>query len=289
MRQAVRIGAAIEPGKADNLHNQFPNMPEVKLGGVSLYYEVHGKGAPLLLIGGLGSDSSSWSGVIKGFSPYFQTVVFDNRGSGRSGIARRGCTVGKMAEDAIKLLDSLRIGRAHVIGHSMGGYIAQELAINYPDRVGKLILESTALVSSRRNNLLFEDMYGQLLREGCSAAWIRRWTFWLFSPRLCADGSFIAGFIRDAMRYPYVQKAEGFKSQIGAIASFDARERLGVVRAETLVLEGRDDILITPGEARLLAEGIRKSAFRLLDGVAHCIHIENPGLFTDAVLDFLGS
>ena len=264
-------------------------MPEVKLNDISLYYEVYGKGASLLLIGGLGSDSSSWLGVVKEFSPYFQTVAFDNRGSGRSGIAHKECTIGKMAEDAIKLLDFLKIERAHIIGHSMGGYIAQELAINYPDRVGKLILESTAPVSSQRNNLLFEDMCGQLAREGYSESWIKRWTFWLFSPRLFTDGPFIAEFVENAVKYPYAQKMDGFKRQIDAIASFDARDEINTIKAETLVLEGRDDILMPPEEARVLAKNIRKSIFRLLDGVAHCIHIEDPKLFTGAVLEFLDS
>ena len=91
------------------------------------------------------------------------------------------------------------------------------------------------------------------------------------------------------MEYPYLQKTDGFKSQIDAIASFDARDEINTIKAETLVLEGRDDILMPPEEARVLAKNIRKSIFRLLDGVAHCIHIEDPKLFTGAVLEFLDS
>ncbi|MDD2866821.1 MAG: alpha/beta hydrolase, partial [Candidatus Omnitrophica bacterium] len=143
-------------------------MPSVKLDDIPLYYEVYGKGSPLLLIGGLGSDSASWLGVAKGFSPYFQAIVFDNRGSGRSGLGHQECTIGRMAQDAAGLLDLLKIERAHIIGHSMGGYMAQEIAINYPGRIDKLVLESTAPVSSERNNALFKDFYDQLVKEGCS-------------------------------------------------------------------------------------------------------------------------
>ncbi|MDD5538638.1 MAG: alpha/beta hydrolase, partial [Candidatus Omnitrophica bacterium] len=75
-------------------------MPSVKSDDIPLYYEVYGKGSPLLLIGGLGSDSASWLGVAKGFSPYFQAIVFDNRGSGRSGLGHQECTIGRMAQDA---------------------------------------------------------------------------------------------------------------------------------------------------------------------------------------------
>lgn len=264
-------------------------MPKAKLNDISLYYEVYGNGTPLLLIGGLGSDSASWLGVVKEFSSYFQTIVFDNRGSGRSDIASKQCSVHKMAEDAIKLLDFLKIEQTHIIGHSMGGYIAQDLAINYPDRIDKLILESTAPVSSKRNNILFEDIYSQLKKDGYCEAWIKRWTFWLFSPRLFTDSSFIDTFIKNAVKYPYAQKADGFKSQIDAIASFDARDKIGAIKAKTLILEGKDDILIIPEEAEMLVKNIDKSIFRLLDGVAHSIHIENPKLFTGAVLRFLNS
>jgi pimeloyl-ACP methyl ester carboxylesterase len=264
-------------------------MPKVKLNDISLYYEVYGGGVPLLLIGGLGSDSSSWLGVVNEFSSYFQTIIFDNRGCGRSDIAYGECTIRKMAEDVIKLLDFLKIKQAHILGHSMGGYIAQELAINYPDRINKLILESTAPVSSQRNNALFEDIYSQLKREGHSESWFKRWAVWLFSPKLIADSSFIDVFFKTSVEYPYLQKADGLKGQIEAIASFDARDRIGTIKAKTLILEGKDDILIIPEEAKILAKNIPESIFQLLDGVAHCIHIENPKLFTDIVLEFLNS
>lgn len=264
-------------------------MPKVKLKDISLYYEIHGTGAPLLLISGLGSDSSSWSGVVKEFSSYFQTIVFDNRGSGRSDIVHKKCTVSIMAEDVIKLLDFLKIEQAHIAGHSMGGYIAQELAINFPDRIDRLILESTAAVSSKRNNALFNDMYRQLKREGPSEAWIKRWTFWLFSPKLFTDSLFIEAFVKNSAEYSYVQKANGFKSQIDAIASFDVRNKIGTIKANALILEGKADILITPEDAEILAKNIGNSIFKLLDDAAHCIHIENPKLFTDAVLEFLNT
>lgn len=262
-------------------------MPQAKLRDISLYYQIHGSGDPLLLIGGLSSDNYSWSGVIRGFAAHFHVIVFDNAGCGRSGIRRTGCTIRAMAHDAIKLLDFLRIKKAHIIGHSMGGYIAQELAINYPQRVGRLILASTAAVSSSRNNILFEDMYIKLKEEGHSEAWLKRWNFWLFSPRLLHDSTFIKAFISNSLKYPYLQKPAGFKSQIAAIAAFDARARMAAIKAETLILEGKHDILITPEEAEMSAKGILKSTFRILDGAAHAIHLEDPKLFVTAVLGFL--
>jgi pimeloyl-ACP methyl ester carboxylesterase len=264
-------------------------MPKIKLNDISLYYEVYGKGEPFLLIAGLGSDCSSWLDVVKELAPPFQVIIFDNRGCGRSSTAPKECTISNMALDVIKLLDFLKIKKAHVLGHSMGGYIAEELAINYPGRVDKLILESTAPVSSKRNNALFKDFYHQLKKEGYCQAWFKRWTEWLFSAKLIADSSFIDTFIKNSMAYPYLQKADQFKNQIEAIASFDARDKIGAIKAKTLILEGKNDILITPQESEILANNIKGSIFQLLDGVAHCIHIENPKLFTDTVLGFFNS
>jgi len=262
-------------------------MPKAKLNDISLYYEVHGEGEPFLLIAGLGSDSASWAGVVKDFSAGFETIVFDNRGCGRSYIGSKKSTISLMAEDVVNLLDYLKIEKAHILGHSMGGYIALELAINYPTRVDKLILASTASVSSKRNNILFEKMYSQLVKEGPSEEWFKRWTFWLFSPETLNNSQFIEKFIKNSVKYPYLQTAEGFKSQIDAIKLFDVRDKLGVIKAKTLILEGKDDALITPEESGILAKNIPGNTFRVLDGVAHSIHIENPRLFTEAMMGFL--
>jgi len=262
-------------------------MPAAKLNNISLYYEQHGKGEPLLLISGLSSDNSSWLNVVRVLSSEFMVVLFDNRDCGRSDYPEEQYTIGDMAGDVIGLMDFLKIKRAHVIGHSMGGYIAQELAIDFPDRIGKAVLESTAPVSSEKNNTLFNDMYDQNKREGNSEAFFRRWTELLFAPGLLADSLFINTFIKNSVNYHYLQTSDGFKRQIGAIAAFDAREKINRIKAKTLVLAGKHDKLITPEESEMLSLHISGSVFRVLDGAAHCIHIEAPELYTNLVLEFL--
>jgi pimeloyl-ACP methyl ester carboxylesterase len=262
-------------------------MPKLKTDDASLYYEIYGEGKPLLLIAGLGSDSSSWAGVVKIFSRRFQTVVFDNRGTGRSSSMRKSYTIRRMADDTVRLLDQLGIERAHILGHSMGGYIAQQIAISYPERIDRLILEGTAAVSSKRNNILFFEFFKNLQRKEDFKEWIRAWTFWLFSPKTFENKEFISTFIKKAAEYPYRTNTNDFKAQAEVIAKFDLRGRLSAIRAKTLIIGGKDDILIMPDEAGVLAKQIRGSVIKLITGCAHCIHIENPALFTKAVLDFL--
>lgn len=264
-------------------------MSKVKLNNKLFYYEVYGNGDPLLLISGLGSDSSSWAGVVKKFLLNFKVIIFDNQGTGRSDDMRKPHTIHQMASDTISLLDYLKIKRSHIIGHSMGGYIAQDIAINYPERVNKLILEGTASVSSRRNNELFFEFYKNLNAKEDFGNWIRKWAYWLFSPRTFTVGRFVENFVKGAEKYPYHTSADNFKAQLEAIRLFDVRAKIGLIKAKTLILEGKDDILITPQEAGILAKNIHKSVFKLLDGAAHSIHIENPKLFTDTVLEFLNN
>ena len=133
-------------------------MPTAKIKNIDCYYEIYGEGVPMLLIGGLASDSQSWQGVIDGLMKDFKIIVFDNRGVGRTKCPEGSFDVKTMAEDAVMLLDSLGIEKANILGHSMGGYIAQEIAIAHPGRVDKLILESTAAVTSERNKTLFTNL-----------------------------------------------------------------------------------------------------------------------------------
>ncbi len=120
-------------------------MPKVKVDGVNLYYEIHGDGFPLLMIQGLSENVYSWdSPVIDGLSKHLKTVIFDNRGVGRSDDLVGDLTIESMAADALGLMDALNISQAHILGHSMGGMIAQEIALKFPERVKKLVLCSTS-------------------------------------------------------------------------------------------------------------------------------------------------
>lgn len=247
-----------------------------------LYHEIHGTGSPVLLIAGLGADSSCWAGAAKKFSNHFQTIVFDNPGSGRSPAFKKPHTIRHLADEAVRLLDHLKINKAHLIGHSMGGYIAQEIAINYPERVNRLVLEGTAPVSSRRNNVLFADFAKKLREKEAFEDWIKTWAFWLFSPTTFASGTFVETFIKMAAKYPYSATADGFSAQVAAITKFDVRDLLSAIKAKTLIIEGADDILIRPEEARGLDRRIK-----LIKNAAHYVHLENPVLFTKIATEFL--
>lgn len=262
-------------------------MPIAKLKNISLYYETHGRGYPVLLIPGLNADSASWADVYLKFAGHFRVIGLDNRSSGRSDTPDKPYSVRDMAEDAIALLDHLKIKRCHVIGHSMGGFIAQEMAINHPARVDKLVLEATAPDVSARNNMLVAELLGRFEKDNDNEALMRSWSYWMFSPEKFERKGYIERFIKNASSYPYLQSAEGFRGQVNAIGTFNACPRLKKIGAGTLVITGRDDILIYPAESMKLVRGIRGSVLEEIAGAGHCVHAEKPALFTSRVIRFL--
>ena len=264
-------------------------MPKVKIDNIHLYYELYGKGDPLLLIAGLGCDSQSWLPVVNELSNHFQIIVFDNRGVGRSNIPEAPYNICSMADDAMKLLDHLCIYSAHIVGHSMGGYIAQEFAINYPEQVNKLVLESTAPLSSSRNEFLFKNFF-KFRQEGMDLEyWLLAWLFWLFVPNRFEDTEFVNQYIKNTLKYPYIQSTAGYKGQIEAISKFNTLDRLRKIQAKTLIIEGKEDILILPKESEMLIKGIPKSSMLYIEDTAHFIHLEKPKIFNKAVLKFLNT
>ena len=119
-------------------------MPCTDAPGFRMYYEVHGDGFPFLLINGLGGDHTEWLLQLPEFSRHFQVIVFDNRGAGDSEAPPGPYSTAQMADDAVALLSFLGISRTHVLGFSMGGMIAQEVALRHPERVDRLVLACTS-------------------------------------------------------------------------------------------------------------------------------------------------
>jgi len=132
-------------------------MALATINGIQIYYEIHGTGGPLLLIAGLTSDSQSWQSVIQGFADRYQVINFDNRGVGRTQPSDEFTTIEQMADDCVALIQYLQLSSVHLLGHSMGGFIAQRCVIRYPNVVDRLILVGTSASVSDRNTALFLD------------------------------------------------------------------------------------------------------------------------------------
>jgi pimeloyl-ACP methyl ester carboxylesterase len=261
-------------------------MTELRHDGAVLHYEVDGSGPPLLLIMGLGYPMDAWWRVLPWLTPHFTTIRLDNRGVGRTGPrAEQPYAVERMATDALAVLAAEGIGRAHVWGVSMGGTIAQEIAITAPEAVDRLILGCT---HAGGPDGIFSDEVGSLLanRAGLSP----RAAAELSVPFVYAESTEPADIEADIeVRLRIPTTTEGYEGQLRAVASWrGSGSRLDSITCPTLVLHGTHDRLVVPENGRLLAERIPHAQWVEIADASHIFWTDNPSATRAAVLTFLG-
>jgi 3-oxoadipate enol-lactonase len=257
---------------------------------VQIAYEVHGEGEPLLFVQGLGYDRHGFGPLPRLLAESFRVLVFDNRGVGDSDVPEGPYSVSQLAADAVAVLDAAEIESAHVFGVSLGGFIAQELALSHPGRVRKLVLVSTApgavppsLPMPERGVSAFAR-FPTMEREA--------------GLRLMVENSLGDHGVRErpelfeeiyAYRLARAPSIAGWQAQAYAGASFDAYERLPAIAAPTLVIQGGADNVIDPGNAQLLAERIPGARVELVPDRGHLVMWEEGELLAPIVKDFLVS
>jgi 3-oxoadipate enol-lactonase len=265
-------------------------MPKAEINGITLDYVVEGEGEPLIMIIGLGSDQSNWRLQTALFKKYYRTITFDNRGAGKSDKPTGPYTINMMADDTVGLMDHLGIEKAHIIGVSMGGMIAQELAINHPERVDKLVLGCTF---ARRNGTSgFSSEVSKALEayDGSSHD--------LSSLRKLVNVIIDLTFNKRSYRVlalPLMKVAirssalDGFVEQLEAVLAHDAADRLGRIKVPTLVIAGTEDRVIKPVSSEVIASLVPMAKLVKVEGGSHGFSGEMSSEFNREVLDFLGT
>lgn len=264
-------------------------MPTATINGLRLYYEVRGKGQPLMLVAGLASDSLSWRTVVGDLAAHYRVIVLDHRGCGRTTPTDAPISIERMADDCVALAKDLGISSVHLLGHSMGGFVAQVCAVRHPGFVNKLILEATTARNSPRNNALFDDWAAYLESGMAPTLWFRNLFYWIFSRRFFDDRIAVRKTLALAVGYAFPQTTVAFRNQVTAIAAFDGRKELSKITARTLVIAAREDLLFPQEAAVAFAKMIPGARFHLMENAAHSMHVEQPGQFVESVLKFLGS
>jgi 3-oxoadipate enol-lactonase len=262
-------------------------MPHTEAPGFRMYYEIHGRGFPLLLINGLGSDHREWLFQVPVFMTHFQVVVFDNRGTGGSEVPPGPYTTAQMADDAAALLEAVGISRAHVLGVSLGGMIAQEVALRHPNRVGGLVLGCTGPGGTLSVRPSPEAMAAFVSAGGGDPeAEMRRMMPYLYTDAYMAERpDEIDDFIRRRMENP--TPPDGYAAQLSAAVSHDAAGRLEQVHARTLVITGDADRLVHWENSLRIAGRIPGARLVVLPGAPHRLFAENAEAFNREVLAFL--
>jgi pimeloyl-ACP methyl ester carboxylesterase len=268
-------------------------LPHCRVNGTRLHYERHGSGEPLLLITGFTISSAVFEPILEDYGRRFECVIYDNRGSGRSGSPLRPTSMAELAADAAGLLRELGIGSAHAFGLSMGGMIAQELAIRFPERVRGLVLGGTTPGGPKAARPALRELHALgAAAAGGRAAGFAPWAstrtrtrppgpafHWL--ARLLFSEEFrreqperVRDLLRLFGRHPATP--QGAWSHWWATVYHDTVSRLGSIGAPTLVMHGERDAMAPISNARLLAERIPDAELAVVAGAGHAFLLERP-------------
>lgn len=264
-------------------------MPMAKCNGINIDYKVEGQGEPLIMISGAGANKSAWRYQTRVFKKHYRAITFDHRGVGKSDKPAGPYNFKTMADDTIGLMDHLNIEKAHVIGMSAGGMIAQELAINHPERVNKLVLactfarrDETSGFSSEVENAIKtykESSHDKASQRRLAGVFmdlqINKWSYRIF----------ILPLFKIAIRF--MPTGTGVEAQFEAVGAHDAVDRLGMIKAPTLVITGTEDRVIKPISSEVIASLVPNAKLVKVSGGGHSFPIEMSGEFNREVLNFL--
>jgi 3-oxoadipate enol-lactonase len=271
-------------------------MPHARAGANEIYYEVHeGESAPAdatpaVLVMGLGSDAHAWEKQLPALTGARRVVVLDNRGVGRSSKPKGPYSTAELAGDVACVLEAAGVERAHVVGMSLGGMIAQELALRYPARVRSLALictygrsdgemyqravEGTAAAGAKGRDVA--EIMASLARAETAFDFAKAFAFLMklvFSPAyLAREAAYLQSFYFRSMGYGLSQ--DGFAGQVSAALAHDTLDRLASLRAPTLVATGTEDALISPRYSAELAQRIASSRLVEIAGGTHGLNFE---------------
>ena len=260
-------------------------MPTVRSGDGEIYYEVHGAGPPIVLVSGLGGTAGYWNPNLPAFTKHHQVIVHDHRGMGKSSRSRIRYSVDQMTADLLTVMDHLKIEKAHILGHSTGGAIAQTLAATHPDRLISLVIYASWTKADPFFHRVFEARRALLTDVG-PPAYVRSATVFLY-PHWWINRNIGLLEEREKATLAAFPPAEIVASRIDAILAFDRTVDLPKLKLTTLILCAKDDIITPPYFSGELAALIPGAKFVELAYGGHSASDTNAQEFNDAVLGFV--
>ena len=259
-------------------------MPRLNLQHVSLYYETHGDGPPLLLIHGLGSSTHDWEAQVQAFSAARRVITFDLRGHGQSDRPPGPYSMPLFAADTAELLDRLGIAAADVVGLSLGGCIALQLALDHPARVRSLVLANTSPEFIRRSIRARLEIWRRTFMvhwRGLRPVGERVSRRLLPGPEHAARrADFVARFARNS--------PHAYLASIRAVVGWSVKDRLAAIRCPALVVASEHDYTPVAAQRRFM-ENMPGARLAVLPGAHHAAPVECPAAFNAAIAEFLAA
>jgi pimeloyl-ACP methyl ester carboxylesterase len=264
-------------------------MPKLKTQSLEMYYEVHGKGPPLVLIPGFSADHSVWDNILDLLSSHYKIVVFDLRGSGQTEVPAGPYTIDQLADDVYNLCQNLSIPKAKFLGNSMGGYIVQSLAYRYPNHVEAAIIENSTMKLSLHFELYLEGRLEAMKRDTPKIALIKEMMGWAYSNQFLSKPGKIDELIQLTVNNPYPFTLKGYEGQFAALKDFDSTAWCQKIQAPTLVIGSDQDLIFYESDMQSLARHIPHAQYYGFKNSGHIPHHEYPEKFVEVVNDFYTS
>jgi pimeloyl-ACP methyl ester carboxylesterase len=260
-------------------------VPLRQVGDIQLNYTVQGEGDWLVLIGGYASGNwQAWGGHLTELAKRYRVLAFDNRGIGESDAPDHPYTTRMMAQDTLGLMDALGIDRAHILGKSLGGAIAQHVALERPERVRSLAMTSTFAVMDARAKRMVEWWRRTAQEAGFAALFPGLLTYFFTAEFYTANLAAIARMERTLIEAK--RPLHGFLNTGNCLLTHDVTDRLAEITAPTLIMCGDEDIITPPRHAEEMGRRIPKAEVRIIPRTLHGFLTERPDSF-DVILDFL--
>ena len=262
-------------------------MPKTTIGALEMFHELEGAGPPVVFISGLSQDHMGWMFQAPAVvAAGYQSLRFDSRDAGQTAQSPGPYDIRQFAADTVGLMDALGIPSAHIVGASMGGMIAQEIAIDHPSRVSSLTLVcTTASIEPSMAGVL---KAWKAARPHCEEVdFVLSLSPWLFTHRFYQVPEAVQGFLGVVAGNPFPQSVAGFQRQCDAILTHDTRDRLSRITAPTHVIVGTEDILTPARHSRALAQQIAGATLTEIPEAGHVVMMENADAFNRALLEFL--
>lgn len=264
-------------------------MPQIQVRDAQLYYETHGSGEPLALIPGFGTGLWIWFKQLPALAKHFRVVAFDPRGIARSDGGDEFASMCALADDVAALLGALDIERAHILGASFGGFVAQEFALAYPELTATLILCCTSFGGANHVPPEAATLLALAATKGLNTSERMRENLLLaFSPEYIAAHPDEIEHVIELRGANFVPE-HVYLHQLQAAVAFDAAARISRIQNPTLVITGDADIIVPAQNSRNLAARLPHATLRVIAGGSHTFFIEQADKFNRAVIEFISN
>ena len=261
-------------------------MPTASLNDIQMHFEKDGNGTPVILIAGMLSDSASWGPLIAPLLENHTVIRPDNRSTGRTTPKLAPTSPQQNASDILALMDHLQIKQAHIVGHSMGGYIAAELAACAHERIKSLTLLCSAPLNLKRSWHLFQTLC-DVRKDGPEGLWLRSLFPWLFHHRFFDKPEQIEGAVAASLAYPYAQSLDAMQHQLDALKEYAPKDMAHQLNVPTLALLAENDLIVPHGEALDLLSQIPQSSIHTIPQSGHSVHWDAPTEVLAHLIPFL--